>query len=272
MLNQKVADQKKAAAGMGLQEAVKAAPVQPGGGATLGAVAGGVAAQQTATMGAADLAAQQATTQQALQAGQEGLQITQQQLEQKAQQRKLQRTQSINEKINTLSQLGEDVKQREFDAQLKFNKDTRGMQFATNNQLRDYAVLSAKSKQQALDRMQVMQQVSDRKIQTLQIVHRQLLTQYTTAKAGREQEVEQAHTKKLKRLAWEIEQQIAEEKARRGNNMAVARGVGTVVGAVGGAIIGWYAGGQVATGAAMGASAGAKAGEGLGTMYAAQQE
>jgi len=261
MLNQKVAQQKAAATGMGLQQAIQQAPTgAAAAGATIGAQAGQMAAGMQQQLGEAALGAQQATQQQAMQTGQEILNLRGQDLNNAIQQRSLQHQEQLNERSNALSSMGLDLKSKLFDSTMQFERDRMGEKFAVDRQLMDWAVTSARSANEAKQRLETMQMVADRKVKLLQAAHDKIVQAIQGKWAMGEQKLNQEQKKYLLELKRKAEEEIAAAQAKAKGNAGMITGLTSL----GGAAVGAYFGGPG------GAAAGAKGGEALGNIMVSQ--
>jgi hypothetical protein len=149
-----------------------------------------------------------------------------------------------------LSELGRLVKQQVFDSRLQFKADERGRNFSNARQLADYAVASARDRQELAERLQDMQQSYEKEQIMFDAVNKKLVqaieAEYKKSEQERDQEM-------LRTLA-EMKRAAEREQRRRA---AKAQAINSII--VGGATI---------AGAVYGGPAGAAAGAGLGQAVA----
>ena len=150
-----------------------------------------------------------------------------------------------------LSELGRLVKQQVFDSRLQFKADERGRSFSNARQLADYAVASARDRQELAERLQDMQQSYEKEQIMFDAVNKKLVQAIEAEYKKSEQERDQEMLRTLAEMkrAAEREQRRRAAKAQAINSIIV--GGATIAGAV-------YGGGP----------AGAAAGAGIGQAVA----
>ncbi len=161
-----------------------------------------------------------------------------------------------------LSQLGLQLDRAAFNDQLRFKRDEAGRAALNNQQLADWAVVSAKSREDFLGKQQAVELAHERRVAMLEEAHKKILQTLQMESQGRIQEMDQATRQKLAQAKAAIEQKLAREKADAANRQAMWTAAGTIVGAAAGA--------AATGGSPAGAMAGGAIGGGLGSVAAAK--
>lgn len=159
-----------------------------------------------------------------------------------------------------LSELGLKTDQATFNASLKFQKDELGRNALNQQQLADWAVLNAQSKEDFLNKMQQVEQAHERKTALLAAARQRIEQTLKLESEGRIAALDRATKESLLQAKISLEQKMQKEAADAANRQAIWTQGGTAVGAIVGAIYGGPAG----------ASAGGAAGGGVGSMAGAQ--
>jgi hypothetical protein len=153
-----------------------------------------------------------------------------------------------------LARIGRDIKQQLFDSRMTFERDELGRSFSNDRQLADYTVANAKTEQEAQERLQQMQQASQRSIQLTEIalaeVEQQMKQEFQKAEAERDF----AHQKDLAKMRAALQEKLRKEQADAANKAAIWNTVGTLAGigivaATGGGAAALMAGGAIGGGA-----------------------
>ena len=250
--NQKLQNQRKAAADLQLQQAVAAAPaaapVQPSAAALGGASAQAIGTkqvaaaqqnvQQQANLGATAIADKAAQIQNNLTSVKQGIQ--QQQL-------------GAEERFGNLSM---QAKQQMFDSRKQFAMDENGRKFLNERQLLDYARASGIKDEQFRNYAASAEQAHRRNLQTLDVADQKIKAALKQAFATNEQGKNQELIRELSQRKADMEKRIADAKANAANNRGMWVAAGTVAGAVVGSIV---PGAGTAAGAAIGGALGGMA-------------
>lgn len=256
MSNQQVQQGTDAANQMRLQDMVKQAPA---GTASVTPIAQQLGGAQASAAGQANLQTQQQNIQQGAQVG--ALQLQQKGTEQQAELGQKQRavSQYNRKQQNMLAKLSQEKKNELLDQQLEFNKDQRGQTQFNERQLADWAATNARSQEEFNNYSQIIQQAANRKLQYLQVQNSKVSQVLQSGYLNEKQRLDNETRKQLLVVKKELEQKMADDKAKRNNRRAIFQGVGTIVGTVAGA---YFTAGNPA-GAAAGGAVGSAAGSGL---------
>jgi hypothetical protein len=209
--------------------------------------------QLAAKQGQAALAGAEQTQKQATQVGQLGLQQQGMDNRQVLADKQLGIQQKQRDLSNKLSALGEDVKSKILDSNLKFQQDEMGRTYWNERQLMDYKLKQAKTQEEFLAYRQQVQQISARKTQLLKVAAQKIEQQMEQESTSQIKSMDQASKAKLIQAKYGIEQQILADKNRAANRAAMFQAGGAVVGSVFGQV-GSQLGG--AAGATIGATVG----------------
>ena len=155
-----------------------------------------------------------------------------------------------------LSTLGNELKDKLLDQQLQFRQDERGRTFMNDRQLADWAKLNAKNNEEFKNYAQQAEQVSQRKIQTIEQAYKLITQQLDQELKKNESRKNDELVIKLRQQKQAIEKARQEEQAKQANKMAIWNGVGAIAGGVAGGFF---------TQSPQGAMAGAKLGSGAAT-------
>lgn len=225
--------------------------------AQAGQVAGAAAAQQ----GQAQVQQAARTAQAQTQLGGMGLQAEAQAAQQALQQRSLNLQKQANSNANKLAGLGEGVKDQVLRGREDYNMGQANQKYLNQRQMADYAVKSAKSKQEYQDTMQMVQQTQQREMALMERQY-QILKQ-AIDQEGREgrKKLDQETREQLYTNAAALKKKMDARASELANNTAMWQAGGTIVGAVIGGIYG----------GAPGAMAGGAIGGGAGTAAAGAQ-
>jgi len=161
-----------------------------------------------------------------------------------------------------LSKLGQDVKMELFDKNQTFEKDELGRKFSNERQLADYAVATARSNEELADKMQSMEQASNRENMLYEAMMNKISTTLELESRGKISKLNRDTRLELERTKQKIEQRMRDRKAKGNNIRLIAQGVGMV----GGATAGFMMGGPL--GAITGAQLGSEAGKAVGGAVA----
>jgi hypothetical protein len=161
-----------------------------------------------------------------------------------------------------LARIGKDIKQKIFDARMTFDRDELGRSFSNDRQLADYTIANAKSEQEAQERLQQIQQASQRSIQLTEIALAEVEQRMKQEFRKGEAEKDFAHQKELAELRKALQDKLRKEQADAANKAAMWQAAGTIVGAG----IGTMAGNPV-----MGAAIGGGVGTAVGGTPAGQK-
>lgn len=254
--NQQIANQRKAASTIAMQQLGNQAIKQP------------MPAAQAATAIAAPVAQQagQQQIQQAANTAQTVNQIAQVNQQEVAtanaantttQQRSIQDTQFRGEQA--LARLSESAKRELFDERMKLITEQNTNKFLNEKHLLDLALLKGVNDEKFRDYQQTLEQATQRKLQIMEMAYKRI-----------EMEMEQAHNRGEQELEQELKQKLTELKAasdlesrKRANRGAawgaVIQGVLTIGGALAGSVLG-----------PAGAAAGGQAGSAVGGVAASQ--
>jgi len=160
-----------------------------------------------------------------------------------------------NKQREDLAKLGGDLKQQLFDSRLQFERDELGRKFSNDRQMADWAIVSAKSKEDLMNKMQSIQQAQQKELVMLKAAHARLTQALQQGFADEQRELDQASKARMIQAKADLEKKMQEKEAaaaRMGNIISgVASGAmaGASVGGFYGAIIGGAAGGVAAAGA-----------------------
>lgn len=257
--NQKVAAGQSAARQMQVQQAVKQAPV--GANIPQAAQQTGQAVAENVGQQAVQAAGQNLQQQQ--QVGQVGLQ--EQQTQNRATGASLQ--QGVQEQqmdnVQKLAQLDSKLKQDIYDRNMTFQKDELGRTALNENQMADYARLSATSDEQFKNYQQQANQASQRQLALMDTAYKKIIEdldfRYQKAKqAGDQQTMRDVETMRTQTAA-----RMDREKARAANSAAAWAAGGMILGGVTGAAMGQTAASTGAGAGFGGAAASAISGMGL---------
>lgn len=251
--NQRVAQGQQAARDIQLQQAVKAAPTTtniPAQAQATGAQVAQAAGQQAVQNAESQVKQQGQVGQLAVQATQQGIQQQVAGARQGAAEQALSNTER-------LSKLDQNLKKELVDDQIKFSTDEAGRTLFNTKQLEDYVRTAAVSDEQAQQRMQLIKQATDRKLQAMEQAYKLMEQDLIQKQALAEKQKDFESTKELGRIRQEAQKKMERERARAANRAAVATAVGTIVGGAIGAKVAGATGAQ--TGSQLGGAAGSMA-------------
>jgi hypothetical protein len=158
-----------------------------------------------------------------------------------------------------LGALGADVKEKIFDSRLQFSKDEAGRKFSNERQLRDYAIINAKSEQELENKLMTQKLLHQRGIQMLEVAQNKVNEALRQASADRGRELSQSTQEYIANVQGAAERAMARKKARGSAMASIISGAFTIGGALIGGLPTMGAGG--AAGAAAGAAIGSKVGD-----------
>jgi hypothetical protein len=256
--NQKLQNQRKAAADIQLQQAVAAAPASApvqSTAAQLGAASAQVQGQQQvqaaqqnvqqqANLGAAAIADKVSQIQNNLTNVKQGMQGKQL---------------SDEERFANLSS---QAKQEMFDSRKQFATDEMGRKFLNERQLADYARVSGTKDEEFRNYGAKAQQAHQRSIQALQFAQQKIENALKQQAALGEQKQDHALMKELTQAKIDMTKRIAKAQADAANSAGMWTMGGTIAGAAAGALIAGPGG----------AAVGAQAGGALGAGVASQNQ
>ena len=259
--SQRVAQGQAAARDIQLQQAVQRAPQ----------TAGVQAAQQTGAAVAHQAGQQvvQGAQQQVQQVGQVA-QLGAQQQGQEAQARVASAEsgarQEQMDQAQRLGQLDAKLKQELYDDTIKFQQDELGRTVFNEQQLADYARVSAQSDETYNNMAQRAEHASKRKLEMMERAHKIVMEDLQQKYALAEQAKDQVTQLEIRGMISAANAQMAREKADAANRQAMWQAGGTVVGAVAGSLIP-IPGVGTAVGAAIGGSLGGAVGGLAGGLF-----
>lgn len=236
--NNRIAQGLQAARSTGLQQAVAAAPA--GTSNVKAAQTGG--AQQAAAAGQINTQVAQQTVQDQQKLGQMGLAaqgaaaseaLGKKQLNSKKRQQVL---------IEKLGQVDKKMKNRLIDETISFNKDEMGRTLFNTRQLLDYKLASAKSDIDMQKYEQQVRELSQKKMQMLQVAHKKVMQELEQSQQSGQQQTSQQQTKRLIQAKINLEEKMRKEAAEKKNRGMMANAAGALVGIV----IGSYTGNSAA--------------------------
>lgn len=136
-----------------------------------------------------------------------------------------------------LAKLGQDVKQRLFDDRLRFERDEAGRKFSNERQLSDWAVATAGSQEALRDRMQQIEQATQRELVVMKAAAARLEQSIKQNFADSERELDQASKARIIQMKADLDREIEAKSAR-------AAAIGNILsGAASGAMAGGAASG-----------------------------
>ena len=147
-----------------------------------------------------------------------------------------------------LARVGEDVKNKLFDNQLRFRQDERGRAFSNERQMADFAASSAKTQQEFESRMQDMQQANAMSLMMIESAHNKLAQYLEQGYNDRKQTLDQTSKRKIAAAIKELN----DEKARMQKKGAMISNV--LSGAAAGGSVGGVVGAGIGAGVGLGAS------------------
>lgn len=255
--NQQVAAGQQAARQMQLQNAVAAAPVT--GNTTTNAQQTGASAAQQAG-GQAVEAATNAVKQQG-QIAQTGLAEEARQGQSEVAGQEMGAKQQAMDNTQRLAAIDMRAKQELYDKQMQFQKDELGRTQFNETQLADYARTNAVSNEQLKNYAQSANQLSQRKIQAMEIAYKKVAEDLEQKEALAIQKGDEQARSDIEKQRMDINAQMSREKARAANRAAIWQTGGTIAGGVVGAFAGPAgASAGAGVGGAVGGAAGALGG------------
>lgn len=257
--NQQVAQGMQAGRTIGMQGQLGA--LQPGVGGIRAAQAAGAQQAGQASEIAAGAAAKGQTDQ--VQLGQLGLQESgRAQREQLGQGTlNLQKEQAQHE--DTLSRMGENIKQELYNKQMSFQRDQLGQSQLNDRQLADWAVVKSKNAEEFKDYAQYAQQQEQRQSQVMNMAMKKVEEALRTGYLSEKGKLDFEQKKLLMRLNAEAKKNQQKKEAAARNKAAMWQAGGMILGAAAGSFI---PGAGTAAGAAMGASVGGGVGQVAGSL------
>lgn len=256
--NAQVAAGQNAARQMQIQSAVRGAPAGAG---TATAQTTGAAVAENAGQQAIQSAGQ--AVQQQGQVGQLG--IAEQARQNQGEVQSLASGAKENEIANVerLAAIDSRAKDELYDKQMNFAQDENGRTLFNEQQLADYARISARSDQEYQNYAQAAKQASDRKLQMMETAFHKIEADLNYKYAQAKQAGDQAAQQQIAQQQAENAARMEREKARASNSAAAWNAGGQIVGAVAGGVLGSVVPG---IGTAVGATAGAGLGGALGSL------
>lgn len=128
--------------------------------------------------------------------------------------------QILDSRRSALDAIGKGVTKQLFDEQMDFKKDELGRTMFNERQLRDAAIMTARTENEAQDRLQTMQQHSQTKIDIMTAAVNKLNTAVSRGWLVRQNELDFDHRKKLAKIAKEMQDKINKEKNKSANRGA----------------------------------------------------
>lgn len=254
--NQQVAAQKQAGRAMQLQQAVGQAEAPKPGSIT--STAQQVGAQQTAQAGQIQSEAAQKGLAQTAKTREMVLGEQQMAASQRVADRSINLSGQSRKMENDLSKIDQNVKNTLVDKQLKFNKDEANRTLFNTRQLADWSVLKAENKHELESKMRTMKQISDKKLQRLDLMKSRITSELQLELKKGNQERNQERVERLYKAKRLAEKQYIEEKREaQGKANIWSTGMELVFAGLGAGV------GAVVAGPA-GAGAGAMTGAGIG--------
>lgn len=253
--NQKVAEQRKQAQVLQLQNATAAAPAA----APVQQQAQQAGAAVTQNQGAALIDAAKQNVQQGGQLAQQGAQVQQADISQKLNALKNQATTEQQSSVERFANMDQDAKKKIFDSRLKFAEDESGRKFLNDRQLADYAKLNAKNDQEYQSYAQAAQQAQQRSQQVMETAYKKIEQQLDIQNQLGTQERNNDLQMKLAQAKNDMKKAMASAAAQAQNRAQVYSTGGTLIGA-----------GLGAFGGPAGAAGGAQVGGSFGALAAAQ--
>jgi len=191
-------------------------------------------------------------------------------MELKSQSRMLSKGLAVDNSISFLTQkqredlanISSATKNMLFDQRLVFNNSENQRKFTNSQQLADYAVSQAESKQDLEQKFSQMERASQMEMSALKHAHSMITNKMKDEFQRAEKQKDYAMLKRLSQMKIDMEKKIARKKAKAAANKSMIVGAFTVAGAVVGGIYGGPAG----------AAAGASLGSAGGTAVAGQVE
>lgn len=190
-----------------------------------------------------------------------GLQGIQQRGSEAIADRRLRLKQRQIEADRSLADLGIQVQRQAFDDKMQFQTDETGRAAFNASQLGDWAIASAKSKEEFLGHMQDMELAHERRMKLLATAQDRINQTLKMEAEGRIAALDRDSKEKLVRAKADLEKKMAQEQADAANRLAAVGAIGTIAGAGVGLLV---TGGNPA-GAAVGASMGGGAATSLYT-------
>ena len=151
--------------------------------------------------------------------------------------------------IRDLSRIGRDVKQKIFDSRMSFDRDEMGRKFSNERQLADYAIMTARSEEDLSNKMQQMQQQSQRKVQMMEVGYKKIINEMKRQEKMSEGQKNFEQLKMLGEMSRNMRDQINRENQRAANKSAMIGAASTIVGVGVAAAGGGPVGGALASGA-----------------------
>jgi len=155
---------------------------------------------------------------------------------------------------NKLNGIDQRAKQRVYDERMAFSAAEAERGYLQQRQLADFAVLSAKSRNQYLDSAQKVEQWNRKQLQIMEALHKSLLTDLKGMESLKDQGLDQAYRIRAEKLVAAYERRIQREQARASNNRSMWTAGGAIVGGVLAGVFGTPA--AAPAGAAAGAAVG----------------
>jgi hypothetical protein len=136
----------------------------------------------------------------------------------------------VEQRVQHMAKLGKGVKEKLFDAHMRFEESERGRKFTNDTQLLDHSVAMAKNQQEAERKFQQIQQFGEKKIQVMQIVHQRLMQSAKQGYLSMQQKLDHDHQKRIQQLAADIQKQIKKEQRKANSRAQMFKGGGMLVG------------------------------------------
>lgn len=152
------------------------------------------------------------------------------------------------------------AKQETFDARLQFQKDETGRAFLNERQMADYAKLQATTQDQMKTYAQQATQAHQAQIEVLTSMNNKLKDSLQNQATRDAEGLTQLTDQQIYKMQIDVQQRLAKAKADAANTGAIWGAGGTVVGAVVGGVFGGSAGAQA--GGALGGAGGSAVGAG----------
>lgn len=160
-----------------------------------------------------------------------------------------------NNQRQQLASLGQDLQGKLFDAQTRFARNEQGRKFNNERQMMDYTVASAKSNEEMMNKLQSMQQMSERKIKLLEISQAKLQEALNRGYLSEKQKLDNASKQRIAQYIADMKKKMEKEKRKAAARGQMISGIATM--AVGGALM--YASAGTASPIAAGIIAGGAA-------------
>lgn len=152
-----------------------------------------------------------------------------------------------------LGALGADVKEKIFDSRLQFQKSETGRKFSNERQLRDYAIVSAKTESELENKLMTQKLLHQRGIQMMEVAQNKVNEALRQSYGDKGRELTQQSQEHISNIKSAAERAAARKRRNSSNMSSIIVGVFTI----GGAILGMPAGpAGVAAGATLGGAVG----------------